>query len=110
MPISGKFKWPKITVKEYGVSIPYDMGLIRKPKKREDWVLVGDTECVRTTERALLIRAPRMLGKRWLTNLDVEFWIPKSQLHPTENEVSRLGDKGFLVIPEWLAKEKGLLK
>jgi len=36
-----------------------------------------------------------------------EYWIPKSQIDD-DSEVSALGDEGTLVIPEWLAIEKGL--
>lgn len=40
-----------------------------------------------------------------------EFWIPKSQIH-RESEItekSKKGDTGILVIPRWLAIEKGLV-
>lgn len=36
-----------------------------------------------------------------------EIWIPKSQIHE-DSQVRELGDRGELVIPEWLAIEKGL--
>lgn len=35
-------------------------------------------------------------------------WIPQSQIHEN-SEVWKLGDFGTLVIPFWLAKEKGLI-
>lgn len=35
-------------------------------------------------------------------------WIPKSQIAET-SEVQEKGDSGNLRIPEWLAKEKGLI-
>jgi hypothetical protein len=35
-------------------------------------------------------------------------WIPKSQIAET-SEVQAKGDKGNLRIPEWLAKDKGLV-
>ena len=37
-----------------------------------------------------------------------EVWIPKSQLSD-ESEIQEKGDKGLLVIPEWLAIEKELV-
>lgn len=36
------------------------------------------------------------------------FWIPKSQIDES-SEVQGKGDSGTLLIPEWLAKEKGIL-
>lgn len=35
-------------------------------------------------------------------------WIPKSQIHE-DSEVWAEGDRGILVIPEWLAEDKGLV-
>lgn len=35
-------------------------------------------------------------------------WIPKSQIAET-SEVQARGDRGNLRIPEWLAKDKGLI-
>lgn len=35
-------------------------------------------------------------------------WIPRSQLLE-ENEVTEEGEIGLLVIPEWLAHERGLI-
>lgn len=67
------------------------------------WALVGPVKCIRETSKAILV---------YLTEGDDEFvshWIPKSQLHPDENEVEGTGHTGMLVIPEWLAKEKGWL-
>jgi hypothetical protein len=37
-----------------------------------------------------------------------EFWIPKSKISE-DSEVEGLGDSGTLVIPWWLAEEKGLV-
>lgn len=55
--------------------------------------------CVRETDKALLVHAE---GE--------ELWIPKSQIHD-DSEVFDGGDnsEGLLVIPEWLAEDKGLL-
>ena len=38
---------------------------------------------------------------------DLEVWIPKSQIDD-DSEVTKRGDKGELIIPEWLAVERGL--
>jgi hypothetical protein len=35
-------------------------------------------------------------------------WIPKSQI-AADSEVQDDGDEGTLIIPEWLAKDKGLI-
>lgn len=35
-------------------------------------------------------------------------WIPKSQIHD-DSEVYRKGTEGTLVIPEWLALDKGII-
>lgn len=35
-------------------------------------------------------------------------WVPKSQICD-ESEVWETGDSGILVIPEWLAEEKGMV-
>lgn len=35
-------------------------------------------------------------------------WIPKSQIHD-DSEVWKNGQEGELIIPEWLAHEKGLI-
>jgi hypothetical protein len=37
-----------------------------------------------------------------------QIWIPKSQIHD-DSEVYKADTEGTLVIPEWLAKEKGLV-
>lgn len=52
-------------------------------------------EKVRETEKAILIR----------TKDDEEHWIPKSQI---KNSVT-IGETVEMVIPEWLAEEKGIL-
>lgn len=38
----------------------------------------------------------------------VEVWIPKSQIGSL-SEVKDKGDKGRLLIPEWLAQDRGLI-
>lgn len=72
---------------------------IPKPRTGSEWVLIGPCVCTKETEKALYV-------KRDMHDYQ---WIPKSQLHPTENEIEHEGDQGMLVVPEWLAKEKGWL-
>ena len=72
----------------------YDMRFRKEPT----WALIGPVVCIKETERALLVRFE-----------GTETWVPKSQLHEEENEVNEAGDMGMLVIPEWLAAEKGWL-
>lgn len=54
-------------------------------------------EVLKETDKALLVK---------LETGD-EMWIPKSQIHDN-SEVWKSGHVGKLVIPEWLATEKGL--
>ena len=54
--------------------------------------------CIAETEAAILVQID-----------DEEVWIPRSQLHPEDNEVREVGDVGELVITEWIAEEKGLV-
>lgn len=67
------------------------------------WALIGPVRCTYTTPKALLVRLDDVHPD------EVGTWIPRSQLHPEENEINKQGDTGMLVIPEWLAKEKGWL-
>jgi hypothetical protein len=71
-------------------------------RKATEWALVGPVVCIRETERALLIRFADKPSSP-------QVWVPKSQCHPEENEISQAGDIGMLVLPVWLAKEKGWL-
>lgn len=57
---------------------------------------IEDVVAVRETELALLV----------VVNGE-ETWIPKSQIKD-ESEVNEPGDSGTLVIPEWLADDKGI--
>jgi hypothetical protein len=71
------------------------------PMKRKElitWALVGPVTALRqsASKKALLIK----FGT-------TEEWIPKSQIHPTEGDVHQPYEQGALIIPEWLAKEKG---
>lgn len=66
-------------------------------KPREDkWVLCGEKHVIRVTDKAILVEP----GNEW---------VPKTQLHPTENECNNLNDRGMLVVSEWIAREKGWL-
>jgi hypothetical protein len=66
------------------------------------WWSIDSVEVIRETDKAIMLR-----------ELDVgllasdPFWLPKSQLHKSANEVWQLGDIGVLVFSEWIAKQKG---
>lgn len=77
------------------------MGWVRK--QEDKWALIGPVMCLRETAKALLVKFKD--GDLWS-----ETWVPKSMLHPEENEVAGTGHQGFLVIPEWLAREKGWIE
>lgn len=64
----------------------------------KEWVAIGPVVvcAISPSKKALKIKFEDSLQ-----------WVPVSQLHPTENEVKNLGEMGMLVIPDWLAKEKG---
>lgn len=61
-----------------------------------DPVYIEDVEAIAETPDALLIEKD-----------GVEVWIPKSQIHD-DSEVYEEDHVGTLVIPEWLAEDKGL--
>jgi hypothetical protein len=60
----------------------------------------GDVVVVRRTYKAVLVN-----------HENEEAWIPYSQIHDDSEiyEVSCEGEKGALVIPEWLAEKNGWL-
>lgn len=58
-------------------------------------VELDDVQCQRETPKAIYV---------WYEN--EPGWVPKSQLHP-DSEVRAKGDKGVLIIPAWLAAERG---
>lgn len=58
-------------------------------------VELDEVSCQRETEKAIYC---------WYENEPA--WIPKSQLHP-DSEVRARGDVGVLIIPAWLAADKG---
>jgi hypothetical protein len=62
-----------------------------------DLVTIDDVEVIAETEKALLI-----------FDGDREEWVPRSQIGKT-SDVHEKGDKGTILIPEWLAKEKGFI-
>lgn len=48
-------------------------------------------------------------GKAILVKIDGnEVWIPSSQVHD-DSEVWKKGDKGTLILTEWIARQKGLI-
>lgn len=63
-----------------------------------DLAFISDAECIRESAKAILVKVD-----------GVEVWIPKSQI-ADESEVWSLKNAGpgDLVIPQWLAEEKGL--
>jgi RNase P/RNase MRP subunit p29 len=63
----------------------------------KDLVTLEDVTVVKETKNAFLI-----------SNGDREEWIPKSLVGRT-SEVEREGDTGMIRIPEWLAKDRGLI-
>lgn len=77
------------------------MRRLRKSDGKEPQ-LVENVVCIRESAAALLIRVPAASGDK------IEIWIPKSQIDYDESEVLAQGDVGSLVIPKWLADEKGL--
>lgn len=74
-----------------------------KPGRKNEWVLIGPTTVVHESPKAIKVHVEG-------TPLWMDEWVPRSQLHKDENELNHTGDEGMLVIPEWLAKEKGWLK
>lgn len=72
---------------------------IRRPEfnMHNELAEIHDVTVMRVTEKAVLCMVD---GK--------EVWIPQSQIHD-DSEVWKEGDEGTLVIPEWLALDKGLI-
>lgn len=67
--------------------------LSRKPT---EYILVGPVTCVRTTDKAVLVKFE---GR--------EIWVPRSCLHASENEIQEVGDTGMLIVTDYIAKLKG---
>lgn len=76
----------------------FDNGMERWGPNKAPYALVGPVRCVAATDKAIQVK--------WE---GAHVWLPKSMLHPTENEIRKPGDEGMLIIPEWLAKLKGWL-
>ena len=70
---------------------------MNKRKSSDSTFEVEVAEVLKETDMAILVK---------LETGD-EIWIPKSQIHD-DSEVWKSGHTGTLVIPEWLATEKGL--
>lgn len=66
-----------------------DWGFVTNKKPR--WVKVEDVECVRETEKAILVKVD-----------DESRWVPISQVHP-QSAVKHPGDKGTITISEWFS-------
>jgi len=66
--------------------------------KTDEWFDVDNAECKAETPKALCILLPD--GR--------EEWFPKSQVSP-ESEVASEGDRGTLVVSEWIAQQKELV-
>lgn len=62
---------------------------------------IDDVTCDYETENAISIVIQDRGGTTGM-------WIPKSQIHD-DSEVYEAGTRGKLIIPEWLAVEKGLV-
>jgi hypothetical protein len=67
---------------------------------------IDPTEC-----GEFLVKATTDLALLLVDADDNEHWIPKSQIDPDGgiDAESEPGDEGELIIPEWLAVEKGLV-
>jgi hypothetical protein len=63
----------------------------------KDLVTIDDVEVIAETGKALLI-----------FDGEHQEWVPRSQIGRA-SEVQEKGDKGSILIPEWLAKEKGFI-
>jgi hypothetical protein len=79
-----------------------DSGRGREP------VMIGDGECLRETDRAILVQ---MKGEdRPDTGgfaSECEIWIPKSVLHD-DSEVYEKGGTGTVIVFAWYAEKEGL--
>lgn len=62
------------------------------------WMCCDDVLVVRESERALLVRFPNNIMPQW---------VPKSQLHASANQVWNEGDRGRIVMSDWIARQKG---
>lgn len=69
--------------------------------KPERFLRFEDVTIKRSTEKAVLIVTETPDGK------PVEIWLPKSQIKETDCLADN--DTGYVVVTEWIAKQKGLL-
>jgi len=69
----------------------------REIVKLRNLIYVEVKEVTVVSQRAILV-----------SNGKVEAWIPRGQIG-YKSEVKEKGDSGLLLIPEWIAKERGLI-
>ena len=77
-------------------------GVNPRPKARflaKDETVEIDVCVKRRTEKAILVE---------VENLDEDLWIPKSQIEDWDENISNK-DIDSILIPNWLAQEKGLI-
>lgn len=67
-------------------------------------IRIGEVECIRQTEKAILVK-PLCPDAIELMGSD-DVWIPQSQVD-ADSEVWRLGDEGVLFVSEWFAEQRG---
>jgi hypothetical protein len=65
--------------------------------ERFEPVSIENARAIKATSMAILVEVD-----------DEEYWIPISQIDD-DSEVYQKGDEGTLIIPRWLAEEKGLI-
>jgi hypothetical protein len=68
-------------------------------KIRGSTVNFHDVEVRKQTDKALLC---------YFHEFEEEYWIPQSQIHD-DSEVWKAGQRGTIVISEWIATQKGLM-
>jgi hypothetical protein len=78
---------------------------MRRDGSGKEGVTIGDGECVRATERAVLVElhGPRdVFGGHSVRQV----WIPKSVLHD-DSEVFEDGGTGAVIVHRWWADQEG---
>ena len=70
------------------------------PQSPAHHVTIPNVRAIRATSKALLVEIDIPLG-------DGRYWIPQSAIH-SDSEVWQPGQEGALVIPLWLAEERGI--
>lgn len=70
-------------------------------RKRAEETVVAEGKILYVGEKSVKIWTP---GK--------DYWIPLSQILESDPEINEMeeGDEATLIIPAWLAREKGLVK